>query len=154
MNVVKLKKLKKWILAEPRRYNQKWWMFSSRSSVVMEQEPPCGTAACLAGNACLMEGYKPYKENEATRGFIYFVTKPHEKKQFDIADLGQKILGLTEFQSSNLFVSNCGGWSDRSKNAYFRSMTLLGRARAAAMAIDDLIASNSKSKRSKSKSKR
>jgi hypothetical protein len=152
MNVTKLRKLKKWILAEPRRYNQKYWMFSAHSDVVLNQAPPCGTAACLAGSACLMEGYKPYiDENVESR--IDYVRKPRGKKQFNIENLGQEILGLTDYQSNNLFSSSCNGWSDRSRNAYFCSITLQDRAQAAVMAIDDFIASNSKSKRSKSKSK-
>src|SRR6267142_2097842 len=63
MNVKALRKLQRYILAEPRRYYQHYWMVTANldeAGIVSEQNPPCGAVACLAGNACLMEGFKPH----------------------------------------------------------------------------------------------
>lgn len=58
MKIKKLEKLKAYILEEPRRYRQAMWIYPRNSDVFEEQKPPCGTLGCLAGNACVMEGYR------------------------------------------------------------------------------------------------
>lgn len=133
MNIAKLKKLKKWILADPRRYNQNTWLETGDTQKVLLQKPPCGTVACLAGAACLMEGYIP-----AGR-FLNAVFKPGSKEDIFVADAAQEILGITPGQRGKLFGLAGHGWDTKANKAYLEATTLEGRARAAAMAIDALI---------------
>lgn len=116
------------------------------SSAVRDQQPPCGTVGCIAGNVCLMEGYVLDKAPQET------VHKKGERRHFEISDVAQKILGLSDRQAANLFSYATDGWSHRASQLYFESGTVEGRAQAAAMAIDDLIATNTK-KRPVTKSK-
>jgi hypothetical protein len=143
MNVGKLRKLKRYILAEPRRYHQHWWMITgdkTKHPILATQKPPCGTVACLAGNACLMEGFRPHPDN------CNFVAWKREKELLDVADVAQDILGLSDEQTLALFRFDGSGWSQRAYRAYYDATTISGRARAATMAIDDLIATNTKKK--------
>jgi hypothetical protein len=139
MNIAKLKKLKKWILAEPRRYCQEYWLYGIESAVVREQQPPCGTAGCLAGNACLMEGFVPYNPTPWFPGGFYSVKKPKGKLSFHVNEKAGKILGLTEHEKNKLFDQNCSGWPAHASRLYYSAKTPKGRAQAAAQAIDALI---------------
>jgi hypothetical protein len=145
VNIAKLQKLKDWIIAEPRRYNQKMWIVGPRSIVVQDQNPPCGTAGCLAGNACLMEGFKADKT--LRQSCVVLDDKGCRK---DIQRLAQKILDLTDIQAGRLFHCECEGWPLRAQILYQESKAPEQRAEAAAMAIDDLIAKARKPKRAKS----
>jgi hypothetical protein len=98
MNIEKIEKLRQYILEEPRRYNQT--IFGARKGVydydydkgfVAIQKPPCGTVACLAGNAILMEGQKLFVK----RGGEFVVRN-------DASVLAAKILGLTPLQAAKL----------------------------------------------------
>ena len=153
MNIKKLKKLKAWILAEPRRYNQKWWIFGKHSNVVQEQKPPCGTAACLAGNACLMEGYVPVPEylGQERMDWVSLDNGP----RIDVGVAAEKILGM-KGKGNKLFSADCQGWSEKARQAYLVAKTPQQRADAAAMELDRLIKLNSRKKKVviKSKSKR
>lgn len=134
MNIRKMLKLKKWILDEPRRYHQGVWM-SRESFTVVDQRPPCGTVACLAGSACLMEGYDTKNQS----AFIAFVSKNGGKLR-PIKTVACEILGLTPYQAANLFDGTCDGWEEGNANAYDNAKSPLDRARAAAAEIDRLIA--------------
>jgi hypothetical protein len=148
VNVEKLKQLKAFILAEPRRYDQSFWMFGKESDVVKMQKPPCGTAACLAGSACLMEGWTPdYKcpdpDYSSDGQALSHVIKG--KKREYISELARYILELTKDEAENLFSASCLGWGIRNANAYKMAKTPLGRAKAAAAEIDRLIAQEEES---------
>lgn len=108
MNIAKLEKLKQWILDEPRRYRQERWLYAPDSIVVRMQKPPCGTAACLAGSACLMEGYTPIFPEGVTAGYA---VKSSDGTLFDVEQLATGILGLTEEQSAGLAVARFGSMS-------------------------------------------
>jgi len=96
VNVRKLRKLQKWILAEPRRFHMAFWAVGGKHHLVAKQNPPCGTVACLAGNACLMEGLAltPMAEDKSDL----------ELAEHDcISDKAMEILGLDELQQKALF---------------------------------------------------
>lgn len=141
MNIAKLKKLKKWILDEPRRYNQNTWvdMGGKYASI---QNPPCGTVACLAGSACLMEGYVPIPGTNSVR-------KPHSKGELFVADVAAAILKLNFSEQGNFFALNGEGWDSKASRAYKAATTPKQRAKAAAMAIDALIKQGSKKGRTR-----
>ena len=142
MNVEKLKQLKAFILAEPRRYNQEFWILGKESSVVADQKPPCGTAACLAGSACLMEGWTPdYKRSSGYyQDKAAFARVIKGRKSVYVDELASEILELTEDDAENLFSASCDGWDIGNAAAYHAAKTPLGRAKAAAAEIDRLIA--------------
>jgi hypothetical protein len=153
MNITKMRKLKKWILAEPGRYDQRWWIYGKGSCVVMTQRPPCGTAGCLGGNACLMEGLVP---KPVYKGEDRIDSVTDGLNTFDVSLKAQEILGLTDKQQHDLFAANCDGWSGEARHAYLGATNPQEKANAAAMELDRLIKIelNSRKSRSKSKSKR
>lgn len=139
MNVEKLLKLKAYILAEPRRYNQAFWMYNKEATLTKKQNPPCGTVACLAGNACLMEGWTAWRFTPS--GAVYEVQSPDGGKWNEsIRAAAQDILELDDDQADGLFDGEADGWSDEARRAYEAAVDPHGRARAAAMEIDALIA--------------
>lgn len=139
MNIAKLRKLKRWILAEPRRYRQEWWLYGKESQVVREQEPPCGTAGCLAGNVCLMEGYVPVPDPTNIYRMDTVKTRLGSRRH-RVSELAARILGLKTKQRRDLFDGSCEGWGNEAEAAYHRAKTPRGRAKAAAMELDRLIA--------------
>ena len=139
MNIAKLKKLKKWILDEPRRYNQDCWLFGRDSDVVREQKPPCGTAGCLAGNACLMEGFVPRRVPWDYGYKLSHVVLPGSHDVIYVREKAEEILGLTEEQRIGLFAADLDGWPAEAQQLYDLATTPKQRAEAAAMAIDALI---------------
>jgi hypothetical protein len=146
MKISKLKKLKQWILAEPRRYYQNVWVANKENPITQQQNPPCGTVGCLAGNACLMEGHIKRIDGIGNafdkNGNCVYCPK-----------LAQQILGLTRQTAEWLFDVSGNGWSTEAKIAYDNATTLEGRAQAAAMELDRLIKQGSRKSKSKSKSK-
>lgn len=71
-----------------------------------ESAAPCGTAACIAGWACVLSGQMDTQEllrRERSRGW-----------EFDsIAETAQRVLGLSEEEADTLFEGEPGGqWDD------------------------------------------
>lgn len=135
MNIAKLKKLKKFILAEPRRYRQEYWLYGKDSEVVREQKPPCGTAGCLAGCAVLMEGYVVSGYNRA--GEFSNCRKFRGRKLFNVEGVACEILEIPWEDSSCLF--DLGYWYSTPRKAYLKAETSRERAKAAAMQLDFVI---------------
>lgn len=149
MNVAKLKKLKKWILDEPRRYNQATWIDTHPSSrYLRDQQPPCGTVACMAGNACLMEGYK--QANPQSSDFD-MVSPDGDNTEVEVEVAARMILDLSESQADKLFDPEASGWDKDARALYFESDLPNSRARAAAMAIDALIKKGRRRRATKAK---
>lgn len=84
-----LRKLEKWIMAEPRRFDMRNW--SGNQRIINKNKPPCGTVGCLAGMACHMQGY----ELEPGSGDV--TAGDH------ISDLARAVLGLDSEESDKLF---------------------------------------------------
>jgi hypothetical protein len=135
MNVRKLRKLQKWILAEPRRYRQDWWGWTGDTFPVNEQGPPCGTVACLAGNAALMEGYKaPLHINGR---FECMISPRGETVRIDIT--AKRILGLTDNQRDRLFGLGPHSWPRELWSEYTMAKTPERRAAVAVRRIEHFI---------------
>lgn len=130
LKIAKLKKLKRWILDEPRRYNQNVW-FTQRGDLVADQKPPCGTVACLGGSACLMEGL--------TVSGMFDTMVEVNGNPTPIREVAGEILGLSSSQADQLFESDGDGWPNKARAAYHSATTPEQYAKAAAMAIDALI---------------
>lgn len=130
MNVKLLRKIQKHILAEPLRFNMRWWKWQG---IELERKvaegvhpavPPCGTVACIAGWAQELEAPKS-RRNTASHATI--------------------LLGLTFDQSMRLFTLPShdplpGEWPKKFARAYLSARTPRGRASAAVRRIDHFIA--------------
>lgn len=107
MNVKLLRKVKKHILAEPKRFCFHW----ARKSL----EAPCGTRACIAGwtiilGAGLMEPFDADGDlvipKSLTRNKMGYYSGP-----------ASKLLGITEEQADRLFVYWPSPFKDRGYDA-------------------------------------
>jgi hypothetical protein len=129
-NKAKIRKLIRFLKKEPRRYCQDRWFQDVRSKR-MKNKPPCGTLACLAGEAVLMEGYKPYGEMHCTL--------PDGSETEEVSVVAQKILGLRSKQADYLFVGDCSGWPEEAARAYENATDPSERVNAAIMALKALL---------------
>jgi hypothetical protein len=148
ISYVELENLRSRVLKHPNEYRQQFWGYGPNSSVVKEQKPLCGTAGCLAYNVLANHGYTlyfPYRND----GDAFQTTSAKKGDEIvDISEKAQEILGLDEWQASELFGGGRSGWSKRAQVAY-RDAATTGktlkqvaklRAQAAALAIEDFIA--------------
>lgn len=129
--VEKLRKLQKYILEEPKRFNLNFWgahvdkthieedvddldaklgydLAGEDIKLIKQNYPPCGTVACLAGNVCVMEG--------TVQPDYIFETESGEKIDvytfsMDTPELACKSLGITESEGEKLFyLKNWSHW--------------------------------------------
>lgn len=130
MNVSKLRKLQKWILAEPLRFDMQEW---SNDKLAEERKTPCGTVGCLAGMTCHMEGH----ELEDMRG---------SDDGGSIPETARQILDLNVGESQRLFflpsahhMRMVQKWPAKFDAQYQKAKTPLGRVRVAIRRIDHFI---------------
>lgn len=120
--VAKLRRLQKYILKEPRRFNLNFWGVHSEEdpeslrdsgvydneivTILETQNPPCGTVACLAGNVCVMAKLVTPIDFEG-----------HDLYEFDNSTptQAQEYLGISMEDADNLFYLQTwgvvdGGW--------------------------------------------
>lgn len=135
MNVRLLRKVKRHILDEPRRYDQNGILSTGLepSTIYRQGErqwrvPSCGTVACIGGWAFILAPG----------------TKPPEM-DFDFA---QNALGLTGKQRDRLFAAasdlNIGYWPEKFVRAYQSAKSPAARASVAAERIEHFIATKGK----------
>jgi hypothetical protein len=94
MNVPLLRKVKKHILAEPRRLEMNNWAVN-----VDEEEAPCGTQACIAGWAVILG--KGLTNNKKREKYIDRANTHYSMNFWH--NTARKLLGLTQDQAYNLF---------------------------------------------------
>lgn len=122
INVKLLRKVKKHILEEPSRFfmNSVIVRGAPGAKVTLDgierEIPKCGTAACIAGWACILSGE----------------TEPIGMSR------AEKLLGLDDHGGTRLFVEDC--WPDKFHRRWQQSKTLITRAKIAAERIDHFIA--------------
>jgi hypothetical protein len=152
--VIALLKLKAFVLAEPRRYDQGVYLATNKNSMTVRfQKPLCGTVACLAGSAVIMEGYIP-----SIRDSMRVKLTPRSRKYTYLTDAAREILGINEDQAGDLFTGRVRDyWCREAANALDDAESMLqyadeddepvdnfpafqARAEAAAMEIDHFIA--------------
>lgn len=142
INVKLLRKVQKFLLAEPRRFFMS--VFGEGPEDIGEEyyfdnekyRPPCGTMACIGGTAVWCE--KP-------RVFAKMVKK--NVSGDELGDAAGKLLGLTTEQASRLFYFkdwNDGeiGWPDKFEIAYENAKTPLQRAKVGVARIERFIKTN------------
>ena len=117
-------RLKKHLLAEPRRYDQND-VLSAGQDIRNEEVPPCGTTGCLLGWASFLSA-----KNKKERGTYSFTR-------------ARKYLGLGVKTAKKLFAGTFSdGWNFQSRNAYNNAITPEERVKVAIEVIDNLIKSN------------
>ena len=129
LNVKLLRKIKRHILAKPRRLHMSWWAVHkdeegstyNGDSGRREKFEECGTAACIAGWACILSG----------------IERPTTD---DVVNETPKILGLDFSDLNPLFHTS--RWGDLGI-AYDTAKTPKKRAEIAAKRIDQFIKGNS-----------
>jgi hypothetical protein len=131
MNIKLLNRVKKYILAEPRRYNQNATLRKLDEydrAELGSDKPPCNTLGCIAGWTCHLSGDTPRKRNS----FNY--------------ERARKALGLTPKEADRLFAYtwNIGAWPEKFLQKYDAAKTPAGRARAAAQRIEHFIKTDGK----------
>jgi len=133
-----LRRVKRHILAEPKRLDMNQWVKPSRQS-------PCGTAACIAGWTVLLSGPEEkiaevsktrtlYEANEAAIGGF----------GVGIGERARQLLGLTYEQSVRLFHVKAawvnGVWPTEFARRYTSTKTTKAeKAKVAAERIDHFI---------------
>jgi hypothetical protein len=160
MNVAKLRKLERFILAEPRRFDMKEWGETSIGGgdkyILRDQKPPCGFVGCLAGSAVAME-YKG-KTLAFDGAYVRVVEMiPATGEIIDSHEIGktpemaQEILGLSQEEADRLFFlpaslheASTLGWPEKYDKAYQAAKTLKGKARVAVRRIEHFIKTKGK----------
>lgn len=145
MNVEKMRKLQAFLRSEPRRFDQNEWLTKLDSDQMLElkdEAPPCGTVMCLAGSACLMEGYIPFVMNNFGNGIFSKVVHPNGLQVFGVEEAAAKILDLPLNLGEDLtplFQVRGYGWSEENRAKYQRAKSPADRVEAACSEIDRLI---------------
>ena len=96
MNVELLRRVEQHILEEPRRLHMEGWYYSIEDREPYSSEPPCGTAACIAGWAQLLEaGWAP---GELAYDVVGDDSTAHDR--------GQEALDLDDAEAEALFYTS------------------------------------------------
>jgi hypothetical protein len=134
MNIEKLEALKERIKRESMHFDMSLW-FKNHSTLANKLiDPACGTAACLAGHACLNEGYlhDPY-------GYTCNVLVNGAPKSAEAT--ARHILGLTHTEGDRLFFTSSWPFRFRTRYKEMRDQkNFRGMAQAACDRIDHFIA--------------
>lgn len=131
LNVRLLRRVQRYIMEEPRRFNMNWWAELHDKGTVERYPnlPPCGTVCCLAGTAVLLAGCTVVEHGEM---------RPY-KRLGDWSEAAPKLLGLPDyFPIYSLFVA--ASWPEPFDARYRKATTAHQRARIACQRIDHLIA--------------
>ena len=120
MNVKLLRKVKKHILQEPRRFFMEKLVEKGKPGQAVSLDgiprslPACGTAACIAGWVCILE----------------------KTVQVDRRD-AEEILGISDDEGERLFF--VPSWPDRYRSKWRTTTDLRARAKIGANRIDHFI---------------
>jgi hypothetical protein len=125
LNIKLLRKVQKFLLEEPRRFDMGDWLQPASLADVIER-PPCGTACCIAGAAYILE--HRLNPNE-----INFSQINPSVVHMD----AMGILGLDYRMMDGLFYAS--RWPDEFRDAYYHARTPLERAKAGVARIEHLI---------------
>ena len=128
MNVKLLRKVQKFLLAEPRRFDMSQWIApADNEEANVLKPPPCGTACCIAGAAFMIDRkIKP-------RG----APERQDIQSTSIGFAAAKALGLNEDQTNRLYYTS--GWPMKFEEAYEEAETPLQRAKAGVARIEHFI---------------
>lgn len=145
MNVKLLRRIQKHISAEPRRFNMHFWgkHYSQYVNLHYSNVPPCRTAGCIAGTACILTGdIQPKK----LKGIKALLNGDYGYIDFPLSTpfRARRALGLTKEQADRLFLlstmSRSGNsWPDNFELRFNAATTSRQRAKVAVARIDHFI---------------
>lgn len=134
LDVYRLRELADHIEESESQLDQGEWSDLSWESMPQQEEPSCGTAACIAGHAAMLAGYVVVTSGDCYRPGDTQDSEPVGEAN-EIAGLW---LGLGPIAASLLFTSDpMGFWPNGYAEGWHR-MTESMRARAAARLLRDL----------------
>lgn len=99
VNIEKVTQLHDFLAENPAKLHMGYWGRVSRVQDSDCQEITCGTTACIAGWAVILDGWKPNHVSE--NGLFESVTKDGTLR--DVENLAGEILGITRTQQNKLF---------------------------------------------------
>lgn len=113
-NIELLTRVRDHIVAHPESHDQNWWGRLGEGATVLEVdnglfvvEPSCGTAACVAGWACLLNGDKPavskYYLPDGPDYVAYSQVQSKSGKYHHIKVRARKLLGISRYEADVLF---------------------------------------------------
>ena len=127
-SVTNLRKVKQFILKEPRRFNMQAGVEPSRLISDQLEQPPCGTACCIAGAAYIIKN--EIKLTGRKHGLHVFLPT--------VIMEGQLFLELTYDQKETLFYP--WHWPQPYMKLYEKAETAQERAAVGALMIEHFIA--------------
>lgn len=140
MNVKRLRQVLDYFREEPRRLEMYEWHHGGDQIDGLDNTPPCGTMACIAGAACILG--KTAKRSGGNDG-QYLAPE----KGWDIS--AKKLLGLTVPQADRLFrpdrstsaiqQGSKNAWPKKFRTAYNRAKTPEGRLKATMARVENFI---------------
>lgn len=126
INVPLLRKVQKFLLAEPRRFDMGSWVELAEQADILRR-PPCGTACCIAGAAFLIDKKIEVKGALNNDKVLYG----------DILGGASRALKIDDRQENLLFF--VGWWPRKFQVAYNSAKTPLARAKAGVARINHFI---------------
>lgn len=121
MNVKLLRKVQKFILEEPRRFNMSSWIVPLDDW--LDDRPPCGTALCIAGAVYAIGKNLRLNRTSVVGDLVEAFASDH--------------LDLNQEESRRLFFA--GNWPLRFNRMYYYGRTPLDRAKVGVERIDYFI---------------
>lgn len=127
-----LRRVQEHIIEEPRRLDMNLIAFRANKDNYGDDAPPCGTAGCIAGWACLLSGTT--FEKASTGGW----------------KRATKLLGLTSSQAATLFAppahydNGIDSWPKKFSMKYIKAKTKRGKANVTVARIEHFIKTKGK----------
>lgn len=128
MNVKLLRKVQKFLLDEPRRFDMCNWITNQAENMDVLKDPPCGTACCIAGAVYVIANklqLDPEKEYPSSAEVNYFAISA---------------LGLGKVEADRLFLTPW--WPEELYKKYDSARTPLQRAKVGVARIEHFIKTN------------
>ena len=127
MNTKLLRKVQKFLLKEPRRFDMLDWLAPSAFSNTVLEKPPCGTTCCIAGAAFILD-----RKVEPGKALTEY-----ETYQISVRDIATDALGLDLDQRERLFYT--ADWPVKYCVAYHRAKTQRQRVKVGVARIEHFI---------------
>ena len=118
-NVKLLREIKNAILEEPRRLSMDTWMGKAYNFLPNKDKAPCGTVACIAGHAVLINKLNEAGKTFNARRFVLALVNQYDSFELGcdyVEDKAVELLCLTKDQADRLF--HVESWPNEFKEAY------------------------------------
>lgn len=126
LNIKLLKKMRKRIAEKPYSYYQDYW-------AVKDDKAPCGTKACLAGEAIICS------ERSVKKGLekLWASLSPSRSERPSV--LAQELLGLSGIEADTMFMVGGAAWPEPFRSRFERASGPIARAKVAVAYLDHII---------------